>query len=1331
MSTVLFIRPPRRKGPQLPSGEMSVQEPPALPEAPTGALGQMLVYIPMAVSSSAMLLLFVSPSNPSLMYMAGGLMVVSTLVMLFGQVGSATAQRRRKMRGDRRDYLRYLTQLRRYARRTLGEQHKAVGWRHPAPDALWSIALTDRLWERRCAHDDFAEIRVGVGEQRLAVGIAPVQSKPVEDLEPLSALALRRFIRAYSTVRDLPVALFLRGFRHVVVRPVADRPDVRAGFVRAILGQLVTFHGPDELRVVICADEDRRADWEWIKWLPHAMHPVERDPAGPVRLFCDGLDELESLLGEEFANRDRHQTGAAPTREEPYTVVVLHGERGPEGSRLAGAGYRNAVLVDIGDGVPAQAAADVLVLEIDEDGLTMTAAAAPGSGATERRTDLGRPDQLSIARATALAKAVSPFRPASGGDLAERGDGGMIELPTLLGLGELSTLDIRAVWARRTWSDHLRVPIGITPAGTPVELDLKESALGGFGPHGMLVGATGSGKSELLRTLVLALSATHSSDMLNFVLVDFKGGATFLGFDRLPHTSAVITNLADELPLVARMQDALTGETMRRQELLRRAGNFNSVHQYRKARAAGAPLDPLPTLFVVVDEFSELLAAYRDFMDIFVMIGRLGRSLGVHLLLASQRLEDGRMSSLETHLSYRIGLRTFSAMESRAVLGVPDAYELPPAPGHGYMRFEGSSMVRFRAAYVSGAYRPPVPEEQRSEAAAISQIHVYDTIRQDPPATDAEPAGTAPDAEAEPDAGGATVMDTLIDRMVQQGPPAHQVWLPPLTESPTLDQLLPPLEIDPVRGLCPAGAAVRPPLCVPVAVVDRPFEQVRDLLVADMSGAGGHVAVVGGPQSGKSTLIRTLITGLALTHTPAEVQFYCLDLGGGSLAPLAGLPHVGAVVGRHEADRVNRLTAELTSLLTRRERLFAEQGIDGAATFRARLRDGGFVDDEGYAEVFLVIDGWGVLRSDFEDIVERVHHLTRDGLSYAIHVMIAATRWNEIQLSVRDALGTRLELKLGDHVDSVIDIRAAATVPALPGRGLTSEKLHYLTALPRIDGTSETAELAKAVGELVESVAEGWAGAKAPGLRMLPHLLPAEELPAPEGDFRMPIGLAETADTVWHDFATAPSLLVLGDAESGKTNLLRLALRAITTRYTPDEAQVIMIDLRRELYDWVPEEYRLACAFSSQQAKDFILGSSEQLRVRLPGAEITPDRMRRRDWWNGPLIFYVIDDFDLIAGNDATEPLVDLLPFAHEIGMYLVLARGSAGSARTSSDYLLRQLRDLNVADLLLSCPPGDAPFGGPKGRLLPPGRAQLSSRRGVSLIQTAFAGEPAPDAAA
>ena len=368
----------------------------------------------------------------------------------------------------------------------------------------------------------------------------------------------------------------------------------------------------------------------------------------------------------------------------------------------------------------------------------------------------------------------------------------------LLGLGDVRAFDADEAWRARPARDRLRVPIGTSDSGALVNLDIKESAQQGMGPHGLVIGATGSGKSEFLRTLVLGLTMTHSPEQLNLVLVDFKGGATFAGMSGLPHVSAMITNLAQELTLVDRMQDALSGEMVRRQELLREAGNFASIRDYEKARAGGEDLVPLPSLFIVVDEFSEMLSAKPEFIDLFVAIGRLGRSLGLHLLLASQRLEEGRLRGLESHLSYRVGLRTFSAQESRTVLGVPDAYELPPVPGLGYLKPDPTSLVRFKAAYVSGppTGRVRVRRDEGGKLQGILPFTISEVLKLDVEVPEAEPE-PQPAEPGEQD----SLLDIAVGHMVGKGPAAHQVWLPPLDVPDTLDQLMPDLAVDPRLGL--------------------------------------------------------------------------------------------------------------------------------------------------------------------------------------------------------------------------------------------------------------------------------------------------------------------------------------------------------------------------------------------------------------------------------------------------------------------------------------------------------------------------------------------------
>lgn len=1311
MTALPFRRPARRNGPELPQGEVALQEPPALPEVQPTGLRALMMILPMMLMSGGMMSMYMRGGNGSSgaggsgMLMMG-MMGAGMLAMAVSQLLNSGGDRRYRIGGSRRDYLRYLSQTRRTVRRYADQQRAALAWKHPDPQSLWSVAMTSRLWERRPSHPDFGELRIGTGPQRLAVRMTPMQTKPMEDLEPVSAKALRRFIKAYTTVPDQPVAMYIRGFARIQLTGDAD---TGRALLRALIAQLATLHGPDEARIAICAADENAEEWSWTKWLPHAQHPTERDAAGPVRLFGDTLDEAERLLGEEFRARPRFSADADVTRDEPFVLVVVDGGSVPSGSRFLESGYRNAVLVDL-NGRHATTYSGGLRLDVAEQ-IEMVERDRTGR---ERRTTLANPDGLSLPRMASLARVLARHQAGAPGEQIASGLTADLDLPTLLRLNDIEHFDARAEWLKRSASQRLRVPIGVADDGTPIELDIKESAEGGMGPHGMLIGATGSGKSELLRTLVSALACTHSSETLNFVLVDFKGGATFAGLDALPHVSALITNLADEAAMVERMRDALHGELVRRQELLRRAGNFASVRDYEAARAGGAALEPLPSLFVVVDEFSELIATHADFIELFVMIGRLGRSLGVHLLLASQRLDDGRIHQLESHLSYRIGLRTFSASESRSVIGVPDAYELPSEPGNGYLRSDVATIVRFKAAYVSGTYRPRRASVQQD----VIQRQVVSYGTEYLPVETAPVVDLVEEAPSDTDKSATSVMSVLIDRLIDQGPPAHQVWLPPLEQSPTLDQILPPLLPDPEHGLRPVNRGNG--LQVPLGLIDKPFEQVRDLLVADLSGVGGHVGIAGGPQSGKSTLLLSLISALALTNSPREVNFYCLDFGGGVLSSLNELPHVGGIATRSDADRVNRTVAEVTAMLVQREQRFAELGVNGMAEYRAALPAG---DADTGAEIFLMVDGWFTLRQEFEAAETALRELSARGLNYGVHLVLTAGRWTEVHHSMRDKLGTRLELRLGDPVESAIDLRAAAQVPKRAGRGLTDTKLHFLGVLPRIDGNPDPTDISAAIRDLAGMVADCWSGDSASAVRTLPLSLSAAQLPAADGDIRIALGLDEARlEPFWHDFRSTPHLTVLGDSQSGKTNLLRLVARNVAARFDAREARIMAVDYRRELFEEIPEQMRLGYAVSAETTKQSVAEAVAGLQGRIPGPDVTPEQLRRRDWWQGPLLFVLVDDYDLLAGGDnPLSGLLPLLPQARDIGLHIVLTRAAAGVMRMGMDPVLRRLQELNTPDVALSCPPSEGPLlGNVKPRQLPTGRALVCTRRGATLIQTA-----------
>ncbi|OLE23629.1 MAG: type VII secretion protein EccC [Actinobacteria bacterium 13_1_20CM_3_71_11] len=1243
MATVVVQRRARRPAPEIPSGELAVPAPPELPRQLGSRWGQLLLLLPMLTGTVATAMMFAGRQGGAYSYVVGAVFGVSSLGMLATGFGSgAGLPRKAEMMAARRDYLRHLSVLRRKVRDTADRQRDGLHYRHPDPTTLWSTVDSHRLWERRPGDADFAVVRVGTGPQTLATPLVPPATASYAELEPMTSGALRRFLDTYSVVPDLPVAVSFRGFARLHLQGPEERTRALA---RAMLAQLTVFHAPEDLLIAACVAPERRPEWEHLKWLPHALHPMRTDGLGAVRLVADSAVELENLLDDVLANRPRFNPSTPG--EGPQVVVVLDGGdlTGSQHLTTEG-GLAGVALLDL-DHVPPR------LLDRASIALTVAADGALASRSADEEGTVGVADGLDAPAAVALARQLAPLRLAAthrAGDSPLQSDTG---LPELLGIGDAQAYEARDAWAPRPHRSRLRVPIGTGTDGQPVELDLKESAQDGMGPHGLLIGATGSGKSELLRTLVLGLAATHDSETLNVVLIDFKGGATFASMDRLPHTAAMITNLEAELPLVDRMNDALEGELNRRQELLRRAGNFASLRDYEKARAGGAPLAPLPILLVVCDEFSELLARKPEFIDLFVQIGRVGRSLGVHLLLASQRLEEGRLRGLDTHLSYRIGL-----------------------PGHGYLKSGTEPLVRFRAAYVSGPYRRP-----GTPTVAPGRVLDYTTH----PLALPTPVPVQP----APSEGTPSLLDVLVGRLAGAGVPAHQVWLPPLQQSVGLDELLGPLITEPALGLTVANPQLRGALQVPVALVDKPYEQRRDLLWLTLSGGTGHVAVVGGPQSGKSTLLRTVLCGLSLTHTPARVHVYCLDFGGGGLAGLRELPHVGGVAGRQEPAAVRRTVGEVATLLAERER-------DGAAP-------------EGRAAVFLVVDGWSTIRGEYEDLEPVITDIATRGLSYGVHLVASASRWMDFRPAIRDLFGSRLELRLGDTADSAVSRKAADNVPkSIPGRGITTEGLHFLTAT--------------AGDDLVKAVATTWTGPVAPRVRLLPAVLPYDQLGDGPG---IPIGIAE-ADLlpVGLDFAAEPHFLVFGDAESGKSSFLRALATTIARRHTPEQARLVIVDYRRSLLGAIDSEHLIGYASGGPRTAELIDAVAGYMQARLPGPDVTPQQLRDRSWWTGPDCYVLVDDYDLVATGPSNplQPLLDHLAQARDIGLHLVLTRRSGGAGRALYEPVIQRLRELSSPGLVLS---GDRDEGALLGTVrpapLPPGRGWLVTRRdGARLIQLA-----------
>ena len=1294
----------------MPSERLRIAPPPTQPPPPHTSIIQLLFPVVGGVGMVGFALVY---GNTLFLYIAGA-MILLLLLFSLGMRWSQKRGVRKRAADEARRYSKYLRERDRELAEAGELQRGALARLYPDPGRLWTLLVKRaNVWERRPDHRDFLHVRLGTGNVALDREVEfDLGMNPLAEYQAHSLQEARKLVERRRTLRGEPVVVDLAEVGVLAV--TGDRGHARS-WARTLMNQLAAWRAPHDVRLLTVFDPEHADDWEWGKWLPHQRV----DPNVPGRfLFARSMSELDGLLEPELRPRLEQLRRIAEAgiggREIPLVapelVVILDGYRPDHPANelpafrelLTRARQLKCVLILLTDAhelEPSHIDARLTVPERGAGAWELWGQDAPSIPEVFL-------DHVDLGTAEATARTLTPLRLAEGGD-GERGLSMNVRLVDLLGLPSADALDPETSWRPRPRALSLRAPIGRAADGEILELDLKQAAEGGMGPHGVLVGATGSGKSELLRSLVAGLAATHGPEQLAFVLVDYKGGAAFADLARLPHVAGLITNLQRDLSLVDRMHAALVGEQERRQTMLRQAGNLDDIVSYQARREADPSMPPMPDLLVIVDEFAELLTARPEFIDLFVGLGRVGRSLGIHLLLSSQRLDEGRLRGLESHLRYRLCLRTFSAVESKLVLGTQDAYLLPSMPGLGYLKVDTEKYVQFRAALASGPHLGPTVAEE-----APAPVRVFEPrpgMEHLPVAFEPELSPTAP-----------SELQVMVDRLTGDRPPVHQVWVAPLPEAESLDAVL-----DGAPWW--RGGERAEGLRTVVGRLDRPSEQRTEPFALDLAGSGGHVVVVGSPRTGKSTLLRTLAASLVWRYTPGQVQIYGIDLGGGMLAALADAPHVGGIVGKLDREAVPRIVRQLRTEVEEREQAFRAAGHESMNDAR---NAGSFPD------VFLFVDGWEAFKREFELLDREVEELAATGLSFGIHVVVAANRWAEIRPAVLDNVGTRLELRLHDAIDSLVSRQAASSLPAeVPGRGLTMDALHFQAALPRVDGRAEDEGIAAALGELAGAAAEGWPHAPAPPIRLLPRELDPRQLPPPSAREGVPFGVEERGlDPVWIRLGSEdPHFLVFGDGQSGKSSLLRGLGRGLVAAHAPEELQLVVVDVRRSLIDLAHDPHVLAYAASPPAAQQ----AAEQLRAiageRMAPADASP---LAGPSWTGPRYVILFDDYDLVTGptGGPLAPLLDVLAVGGDVGIHVVLARRVGGSARGAYEAVFGRLRELGSPGVLLSGDPGEGPLlGGAKAYPQPAGRG-LFVHRGERpvLVQTAFSPPtPVPGAAA
>ena len=1293
MSRLIFEHRKRVAAPVVRQGTITIEPPPELPRVvPPSLLRRALPYL-IVILIVGMIVALVATGlrliSPTTLFFPFVLLLAATALYR----GTDNKMRTEEVDAERADYLRYLSVVRDNVRAHADEQRAALEWSHPEPAALAAIPGTRRQWERDPHDPDFLVLRAGRHHQALDATLRVKDTADEIDLEPVSHTTLRGLLETQRTLHDAPTGIDLKRVSRITL--VGDDAEV-TGALRAWIAQAATWHDPSVLGIAFAGTALETSSWSWLKWLPHADVPGQIDGVGPARYLATASADLHRLLVPALAGREPFAGDGAMTSK--HLLIVLD-DPDADPSDFIGRGLAGVTVIHRSVKEPHReqySDPERPILRI-------------GGGRIERWQSgswspyVDTADRLRSADARHIARRLSRWdsNPGHGRSASNSG----AAFTTMLGISDASALDVAALWAPRNRDDELRVPIGVTATGEPLMFDLKDEAEGGMGPHGLMIGMTGSGKSQTLMSILLALLTTHSADRLIVIYADFKGEAGADIFRNFPQVVAVISNMAEKRSLADRFADTLRGEVARREHLLKETGRrvqgsaFNSVTEYENAIVEGHDLPPLPTLFVVADEFTLMLADHPEYADLFDYVARKGRSFRIHILFASQTLDVGRIKDIDKNTSYRVGLKVASPSVSRQIIGVEDAYHIESGRDHKGVGFlvpaPGALPIKFRSTYVDGIYEPPRVDKS-IVVHAIPKPQLFSAGWVDPePETVIVDDGA--DVEVLPPR---KLIATIGDQLAHYGPRAPQLWLPPLEAAIPLHDLLERSGIGAGQWRWPLGE------------IDRPFDMRRDPLVFDATSAAGNMVIHGGPKSGKSTALQTFVLSAANLHAPGDVTFYCLDYGGGQLRILDGLAHVGSVASPLEPERIRRTFGELEQLLRARQR-------------HGATRNGDYRD--GYGEVFLLIDNLYAFSRDNTDtfntrnpLLAKVTELVNTGLSYGIHVVITTPNWLEVPLAMRDGLGLRLELRLHDSHDSNVRVvhgtntalrRPADSVPAdQPGRGLTMAAEHFLFARPAL--------------ESIPALNARHPGQSAPPIRLLPTDLAPSTLgslyPAPE---RVVIGQREEdLASVTVDFTDNPLLMVFGDAKTGKTTLLRHLIRTVRQNSRPEQVAFTVIDRRLQLVDepifpdneYTPNVDRILPA---------MLGLSSLLEKRRPPAGLSPQELSGWTYRNGHdnhLHYLIIDDVDQIPDGPAVSgpfvgqrpwtALIGLLAQASDLGLRVIVTARAAGSAHAvMTAPLLRRLNDLQATTLMLSGNPQDSgKIRGHRFSRLPVGRGML-----------------------
>ncbi|MFN8072193.1 MAG: type VII secretion protein EccCa [Mycobacterium sp.] len=1349
MSKKGFVRGPRSSAPTVTPVRVVVNPPLALPEREPRNIVVMIAAPALLVGIIGTLVVMYTSGVRSLQsgfFPMIGLVGFGAL-MFSGRFGRGRRISWGEQEKQRRTYLRQLDEDRDEVQRAAQQQRRSQLYVHGDPHELDTIIGGPRMWERRPGDPDFLDVRMGIGVQSTADSAVSLQWPDVpvgEELEPVTGRALRDFILEQSKIRDIGKVLSLRSRPGFSV--VGDSVEDLHAVARSVLCALAVYHSPNDLKLMVVTRDPEK--WSWLVWLPHNQHDEMFDACGLRRLVFTSPGELEEALDGELHRKGRGPW-TPPSGSSPTTMLS------PAEADSAASLSPHWVIVDDNVGTPEQW--ESVTGQKGMAGITMLRlgtrlSEGVGYATADERFQLreGRlrhrdsfyavADMLAESTADRYARALARWSPMRAGERSETGSQGG-ELLRSLGISDPRNLDVDRLWADsrgRGDSRWAMIPVGVKPGGDLQYVILRAKDFGGYGFHSVVIGTSGSGKSEYFLSLCNGIALTHSPESFIVIFVDMKFESAAQDLEGLPHVAGSLSNLGkDDRHLAERMRKAIDGEMARRYALFKQAG-ARDANEYEEMRLAGRDLEPVPILLVIIDEYLELFHHHPEWIDLVIHIGQEGRGCNVFFTLGGQRLDLSSLSKAKSNIAFRVALRAETAEDSRDVIGSDAALHLPSKQnGYGLLKVGPRDLEQFRCFYVSAPFVVPKKVVDRDQPVAVSFTQPRPLTWEYQPLSKADSTALLEAEEPEqPDeflyhADGfkrKKLLDVIRESLVSHpARPPHRIWLPPLEASESADSLVnlwrgKPWWVD---------YGDNPGLVFPVGVEDFPEEHAQRVHVIDAE--MDNVMVVATAQRGKSTTLMTLITSAALMYRPERVIFFCV---GASLYPVEDYPHVAGVVSITDTEGVSRTISTIEGIIRAREASFKRYQMD-ISEFRERrfgAMAGAATDhSDKFGDVFLVIDNFGDLYEKDSAVGDRAITIARQGLSYGVHVMTSASGWlvgqKQALLNVANA---RIQLRLSNPDETQMGTgmehrRAARQTLDRPGFGITRTAHELLIGVPEVLGPQGSRVATRGVGAVI--AAQTGAG-KVETLARLPERIALRDIVSAFGStgsaadpLNLPFAIGESAlQPVAITARQVPNLLVVGRQGCGKTSALAAIGQAVTARLSPDQAQITVIDPKTSLIGRIPDRNLRAYAYTPDDIDRVLEELAAMIRDRLPPSGLTQEELLARPAWTGPHHFVLIDDEHelrpngLVGKQAATAPLWNLIERGREVGLHVIAARLPGNWAGVSAmSPFLQKLTGSRAPTLFMDNDPQAVKvFGRTSAQQLPRGRGLLVTTDGV-----------------